>query len=944
MGYDGKLKFDTGIDESGFNVGLDGLSSLADKGLSLLTSSFTAAFDGIKKAAGSAFDFIGDSVSTSMDFDASISNTMALMSSKYAAGTEEYTKALNDLSNKAQELGASTQYSASQVSDAFGYMALAGWDVEQQMGGIEGVLNLAASSGMELASASDMVTDYLSAFSMEAEDAGYFADMLAYSSTNSNTSVQGLGEAYKNCAANMNASGQSVETTTALLAKMADQGEKGSTAGTKLTAIMRDLKNSAEDGAIAIGDTSVAVYDSKGQMRDLGLIMADIQKATNGMTDEQRDLALGSSFTADSIAGVNLILNAGADSVVSFAEELRNCEGTAEDVAKAMNDNLAGDIKGIQSAFEGLQIVLGQSMNDGLRNIVQEATGYLQDLREAFVNNGWAGLGKKLGDSLTLALKNNEDSAIYAMHMGQQFVQSLAESLQKNSKRISQSLVKMITQGIRNSASVYSTVYTVGLNIITQIVSGLADNAVYITKTIISTLGKIVDSITENAPVLLQAGLTIIQALLDGISQNTEEIVTCIITLLNSLIECVNENIFVILDAALQIIFALADGLKANMPLLLESALQLIMALAQYIGENIPLLIDCAIEILQMLIQFVFDNLPMLMECALEIIMSLAQDISEVIPLLVDCAIEILQMLIQFVFENLPMLLECALGIIMGLVEYLLDDSTLNSLLDCAIEIITSLIAFIVNNLEPLLECAVQIISAIVMYIINNADKLLESAAELLSTLAVGLVSSAYLVIDAVAKLLADIWVKFSETDWGEIGHNIIEGVKNGFLAGFERVKETFNGAWDELKQNFCDFWDINSPSKVMADLSGYLPAGMGEGFKAGMPSALDDINSSLDSAASGIDIDSVYSQLQNLNLSQGAGAVPAYSDVIGQAYSHQQDSGLATSKAADTSNSAADGGNWTFPIYLFPNSDALDSIIVSAAARANIVSGGRSI
>ena len=900
MGYDGKLKFDTSIDESGFNVGLDGLSSLADKGLSLLTSSFTAAFDGIKKAAGSAFDFIGDSVSTSMDFDASISNTMALMSSKYAAGTEEYTKALNDLSAKAQELGASTQYSASQVSDAFGYMALAGWDVEQQMGGIEGVLNLAASSGMELASASDMVTDYLSAFSMEAEDAGYFADMLAYSSTNSNTSVQDLGEAYKNCAANMNASGQSVETTTALLAKMADQGEKGSTAGTKLTAIMRDLKNSAEDGAIAIGDTSVAVYDSEGQMRDLGLIMADIQKATNGMTDEQRDLALGSSFTADSIAGVNLILNAGADSVVSFAEELRNCEGTASDVAKAMNDNLAGDIKGIQSAFEGLQIVLGQSMNDGLRSIVQEATGYLQKLREAFVNDGWQGLGKTLGDSLTLALKNNEDSVIYAMQMGQQFVRSLAESLQKNSKRISQSLVKMITQGIRNSASVYSTVYTVGLNIITKIVSGLADNAVYITKTIISAIGNIVDAITENAPVLLQAGFTIIQALLSGVLQNTDSIVSCIVTLLNSLIECVNENIFIILDAALQIIFALADGLTANLPMLLESALQLIMALAQYIGDNIPLLIDCAIEILQMLIQFVFDNLPML--------------------------------------------LDCALGIIMGLVEYLLDEGTLNNLLDCAVEIITSLIAFIVNNLEPLLECAVQIISAIVMYIINNADKLLESAAELLSTLAVGLVSSAYLVIDAVAKLLADIWVKFSETDWGEIGHNIIEGVKNGFLAGFEQVKETFNGAWDELKQNFCDFWDINSPSKVMADLSGYLPAGMGEGFKAGMPSALDDINTSLDSAVSGIDIDSIYSQLQNLNLSQGAGAVPAYSDVIGQAYTNQQDSsGADTLNTADNKQSS-DGGNWTFPIYLFPNSDALDSIIVSAAARANIVSGGRSI
>lgn len=930
MGYDGKLKFDTGIDESGFNVGLDGLSSLADKGLSLLTSSFTAAFDGIKKAAGSAFDFIGDSVSVGAEFEASLSKVVATAGKTRDSmvdivdedGVTQTVNMFDTLSQKAQDLGASTQFSAAQVSDGFNYMAMAGWDCNQMLGGIDGILSLAAASGEDLATTCDIVTDGLTAFGLTSNDAAHFSDVLAKASSSANTNVSMMGNTFKYVAPVAGALGYSIEDCSIAIGLMANSGIKADQAGTALRAFMSRMADPTDEVAAMMDKLGLSITNSDGSMRSLNELMVDLRSSFATMSASEKAACASTLAGTEAMSGLLAIVNASDKDFAKMNEAMYNCKDAATDMAKAMTDNLSGDVTAMKSAFEGLQISLSESMNEGLRNIVQEATGYLQDLREAFVNDSWQGLGKKLGDSLTLALKNNEDSAIYAMRMGQQFVQSLAESLQKNSKRISQSLVKMITQGIRNSAAVYSTVYTVGLNIITKIASGLADNAVYITKTIISTLGKIVDSITENAPVLLQAGLTIIQALLDGISQNTEEIVTCIITLLNSLIECVNENIFVILDAALQIIFALADGLKANMPLLLESALQLIMALAQYIGDNIPLLIDCAIKILQTLIQFVFDNLPML----------------------IDCAIEILQMLIQFVFENLPMLLECALGIIMGLVEYLLDDSTLNSLLDCAIEIITSLIAFIVNNLEPLLECAVQIISAIVMYIINNADKLLESAAELLSTLAVGLVSSAYLVIDAVAKLLADIWVKFSETDWGEIGHNIIEGVKNGFLAGFERVKETFNGAWDELKQNFCDFWDINSPSKVMADLSGYLPAGMGEGFKAGMPSALDEINTSLDSAASGIDIDSIYSQLQNLNLSQGAGAVPAYSDVIGQAYSHQQDSGLATSKTADTSNSAADGGNWTFPIYLFPNSDALDSIIVSAAARANIVSGGRSI
>ena len=907
MSYDGKLKFDTGIDESGFNVGLDGLSSLADKGLSLLTSSFTAAFDGIKKAAGSAFDFIGDSVSVGADFEASLSKVVATAGKTRDSmvdivdedGVTQTVNMFDTLSQKAQDLGASTQFSAAQVSDGFNYMAMAGWDCDQMLGGIDGILSLAAASGEDLATTCDIVTDGLTAFGLTSGDAAHFSDVLAKASSSANTNVSMMGNTFKYVAPVAGALGYNIEDCSVAIGLMANSGIKADQAGTALRAFMSRMADPTDEVAVMMDKLGLSITNSDGSMRSLNELMVDLRSSFATMSASEKAACASTLAGTEAMSGLLAIVNASDKDFAKMNEAMYNCKDAATDMAKAMTDNLSGDVTAMKSAFEGLQISLSESMNDGLRSIVQEATGYLQKLREAFVNDGWQGLGKTLGDSLTLALKNNEDSVIYAMQMGQQFVRSLTESLQKNSKRISQSLVKMITQGIRNSASVYSTVYTVGLNIITKIVSGLADNAVYITKTIISAIGNIVDAITENAPVLLQAGFTIIQALLSGVLQNTDSIVSCIVTLLNSLIECVNENIFIILDAALQIIFALADGLTANLPMLLESALQLIMALAQYIGDNIPLLIDCAIEILQMLIQFVFDNLPML--------------------------------------------LDCALGIIMGLVEYLLDEGTLNNLLDCAVEIITSLIAFIVNNLEPLLECAVQIISAIVMYIINNADKLLESAAELLSTLAVGLVSSAYLVIDAVAKLLADIWVKFSETDWGEIGHNIIEGVKNGFLAGFEQVKETFNGAWDELKQNFCDFWDINSPSKVMADLSGYLPAGMGEGFKAGMPSALDDINTSLDSAVSGIDIDSIYSQLQNLNLSQGAVAVPAYSDVIGQAYGQQHSSGADTLNTADNKQSS-DGGNWTFPIYLFPNSDALDSVIVSAAARANIVSGGRSI
>ena len=149
---------------------------------------------------------------------------------------------------------------------------------------------------MDLAAASDMVTDYMSAFGMEAEKSAYFADLLAYSQANSNTSAEQLGEAYKNCAANLNAAGQDIETTTSLLAMMANQGLKGSEAGTALTAVMRDMTSKMKNGSIQIGKTSVAVMDAAGNYRDMTDILSDVEIATDGMGDAERAMALSSIF------------------------------------------------------------------------------------------------------------------------------------------------------------------------------------------------------------------------------------------------------------------------------------------------------------------------------------------------------------------------------------------------------------------------------------------------------------------------------------------------------------------------------------------------------------------------------------------------------------------------------------------------------------------------
>lgn len=308
-------------------------------------------------------------IKTGMDFDASISKVGALSG---ATG-----KDLQKLENVAREMGKTTQYSATEAADALGYMALAGWDVDESTSALPGVLNLAAASGMDLAQASDLCTDYMSAFGMEASQAGEFADMLAYAQAHSNTTTEQLGEAFKNCAVNCNNFGMDATQTTAVLGKLADQGLKGSEAGTALNAVIRDMTTKMKDGQIQIGKTKVAVTDANGNFRDMSDIVADVQKATEGMTEAEKLNALQSTFTADSIKAMGILTNGTKGELEGFTNELYNSEGAAKSMAEALNNNLKGDITKLKSAFGELQLQIADRLTPVLRNLAQGLTNVI---------------------------------------------------------------------------------------------------------------------------------------------------------------------------------------------------------------------------------------------------------------------------------------------------------------------------------------------------------------------------------------------------------------------------------------------------------------------------------------------------------------------------------------------------------------------------------------
>ena len=306
-------------------------------------------------------------ITAGANFEEGMSTVQALSG---ATGSE-----LDALAEKAKESGATTKYSASECADAFSYMALAGWDSTQMIDGLDGVLSLAAASGLQLANASDIVTDTLSMFNMQVSESNYLADVFAYAQANSNTNVEQLSGALLNCGANANAMGYDIEETSSMLMVMADQGLKGERAGTALSAVFRDMKNAVKDGNIELNGHKIAVADSNGEYRNMTDIITDVVGATQGLTDVERDMALSTIFGADSVKGMNLLLNAGVGAISAYDSELRGAEGSAAKMADTMQNNLKGKITAFKSALEGAGIAIGENFLPALTTIVEKVTG-----------------------------------------------------------------------------------------------------------------------------------------------------------------------------------------------------------------------------------------------------------------------------------------------------------------------------------------------------------------------------------------------------------------------------------------------------------------------------------------------------------------------------------------------------------------------------------------
>lgn len=339
---------------------LNGLSSAFKTTGGLLSKNVTLPIVGVGAAA----------VKTATDFEAGMSEVKAISG---ATGSE-----FDALRDKAIEMGAKTKFSASDSADAFKYMAMAGWDASAMMDGIAGVMDLAAASGEDLATTSDIVTDALTAFGLQASDSAHFADVLAQASSKSNTNVGLMGETFKYVAPVAGALGYSIEDTAVAIGLMANSGIKGSQAGTALRSTITRLAKPVGEAKDAVEELEISITNADGTMKPLSQTMVELREKFAGLTEEQKAQYAAMLAGQEGMSGLLAIVNASDEDFQKLTDEINNANGAAEDMASVMMDNTAGAVEQLKGALESAGILIGEKLTPYIRDLAEWITGLVE--------------------------------------------------------------------------------------------------------------------------------------------------------------------------------------------------------------------------------------------------------------------------------------------------------------------------------------------------------------------------------------------------------------------------------------------------------------------------------------------------------------------------------------------------------------------------------------
>lgn len=503
MASDGTLKFDTLIDSSGFQKGISSIGEIAQKGLKatsdILKGSMTA-IGGLGVAA----------IKVGSDFESGMSKVAAISG---ASGQE-----LAELTEKAKYMGSTTKFSATESASAFEYMAMAGWKTEDMLNGIDGIMSLAAASGEDLATTSDIVTDALTAFGMKADDAGHFSDILAQASSNANTNVGMMGETFKYVAPVAGALGYTAEDTAMAIGLMANAGIKSSQAGTSLRSMMSRLTKPTKEVQNAMDKLGVSLTNSDGSMKTLNEVMKDLRNGFNGLSEAEAAELASSLAGQEAMSGLLAIVNASDDDFQKLERSIYNCDGAAARMAETMSNNLQGQITILKSGLEGLGISLYENMQAPCMEIVKTAQGMIQELQDAFNDGGLDSLVSTFGNILSRIVESVASAAPDLINAATSLVSSFCDSL-KSSPSIGEAASSLITALVTGFFSCADDIWTTAIVLVGKMADGLAEGAPQMAQAAARCVADIIECIIDWLPDFVDAGRRIIDGIIQGISE-----------------------------------------------------------------------------------------------------------------------------------------------------------------------------------------------------------------------------------------------------------------------------------------------------------------------------------------------------------------------------------------------------------------------------------------
>lgn len=810
MGYDGSLKFDTAINAAGFNAGIKNLGNIAKGGLSVLGG----AIAGVTAAMGAG---VTAAVNVGMSFESQMSKVQAISG---ATGGE-----LEALTEKAKEMGATTKFSATESGQAFEYMAMAGWKTEDMLGGIEGIMNLAAASGEDLATTSDIVTDALTAFGLSASDSGHFADILAAASSNANTNVGLMGETFKYVAPVAGALGFSAEDTATAIGLMANAGIKGSQAGTALRSIMSRLANPTDEVAIAMSQLGLSITNSDGSMKSLNEITGDLRSSFAGLSEAEKASMAATLGGQEAMSGLLAIVGASDEdfnklqsAIYGATDELTGYSAAAE-MAEIMQNNLAGQLTNLRSAAEGLGIELYESIKEPLTDIAKTGVEAVRELTAAFKEGGTEGLievgGKLVADLLTGLAGALPD----VITMAVQVITSIIDSLTANTPQM----------------------LSAGIQILQALVDGMIQILPAVGEFILSLMVELYAQITAHGPELLQKGYELLSNLVEGFAQAIPEILPKVLEFVQGIRDGLAEAAPELLQKGYEILSNLVDGFVQAIPEMLPKVLDFIQGIGDKLAEAAPVLIQKGFELLSKLVEGITSAIPILIAKVPEIITTFANVINDNFPTILAKGVELLGQLAKGLVQAIPTLVAHIPEIIQAIVAVFTAYNWL--------ALGKNIIQFLGNGIKSMASVAKTAANNVKEGIVNAIKNLPNTLSTLgrnaISGIGNAISSGISSVVGHARNVVAGIKNAFTSIDWGSIGSNIIRGIANG-IAG--AVGGLVNAAINAAKSAFNaakEFLGIASPSKLFRDMIGKnMALGMGVGFEKNVPT--DEMETSL--------------------------------------------------------------------------------------------------